>query len=44
MPLAIRTLHMMIGSLINLFDWKLENGDIDIDQPLRAIPIRVNKV
>ncbi|RHN74850.1 putative geraniol 8-hydroxylase [Medicago truncatula] len=44
MPLAIRMLHTMLGSLINSFDWKLENGDRDIDQPLRAIPIRVNKV
>ncbi|KEH38561.1 cytochrome P450 family protein [Medicago truncatula] len=44
MPLAIRMLHTMLGSLINSFDWKLENGDRDIDQPLQAIPIRVNKV
>ncbi|KAK2454592.1 geraniol 8-hydroxylase [Trifolium repens] len=44
MPLAIRTLHIMIGSLINSFDWKLENGNTNIDQPLRAIPFRVNKV
>ncbi|KAK2368218.1 geraniol 8-hydroxylase [Trifolium repens] len=43
MPLAIKMLHTMLGSLINFFDWKLENGDRDIDQPLRAIPVRVNK-
>ncbi|XP_058773584.1 geraniol 8-hydroxylase-like [Vicia villosa] len=44
MPLAIRMLHTMLGSLINFFDWKLENGVMDIDQHLRAIPSRVNKV
>ncbi|CAI8602335.1 unnamed protein product [Vicia faba] len=44
LPLAIRMLHTMLGSLINSFDWKKENGDRDIDQPLRAIPTRVNKV
>ncbi|CAI8602340.1 unnamed protein product [Vicia faba] len=44
MPLAIRMLHTMLGSLINSFDWKKENIDRDIDQPLRAIPIRVNKL
>ncbi|XP_058759631.1 geraniol 8-hydroxylase-like [Vicia villosa] len=44
MPLAIRMLHTMLGSLINSFDWKKENTDRDIDQPLRAIPIKVNKV
>jgi len=43
MPLAIRMLHTMLGSLINSFDWKLENGDSDIGQPLRAIPVKVNK-
>nr|AIO11760.1 cytochrome p450 [Croton stellatopilosus]CDM63950.1 cytochrom p450 reductase [Croton stellatopilosus] len=26
LPLAIRMLHLMLGSLINLFDWKLESG------------------
>ncbi|CAI8602342.1 unnamed protein product [Vicia faba] len=44
MPLAIRMLHTMLGSLINSFDWKKENRDRDIDQPLRDIPIRVNKL
>ncbi|GLU05700.1 hypothetical protein SLE2022_227830 [Rubroshorea leprosula] len=26
LPLALRMLHMMLGSLINCFDWKLEDG------------------
>ncbi|PRQ39956.1 putative geraniol 8-hydroxylase [Rosa chinensis] len=26
LPLAIRMLHLMLGSLLNNFDWKLENG------------------
>ncbi|PKI69528.1 hypothetical protein CRG98_010056 [Punica granatum] len=26
MPLAIRMLHLMLGSLLNSFDWKLEDG------------------
>ncbi|XP_050375162.1 geraniol 8-hydroxylase-like [Argentina anserina] len=26
LPLAIRMLHLMLGSLLNCFDWKLENG------------------
>ncbi|KAL2324915.1 hypothetical protein Fmac_023973 [Flemingia macrophylla] len=42
-PLAIRMLHLMLGSLINCFHWKLENNmdpkDMDLDQSLRAIPI-----
>lgn len=42
-PLAVRMLHLMLGSLINTFDWKLENNmdpkDMDLDQPLRAIPL-----
>ncbi|GMH09466.1 hypothetical protein Nepgr_011307 [Nepenthes gracilis] len=27
LPLAIRMLHLMLGSLIHSFNWKLENGD-----------------
>ncbi|MED6118195.1 hypothetical protein PIB30_000173 [Stylosanthes scabra] len=45
-PLAIRMIHVMLGSLVNSFDWKLENNikpeDMDIDQPLRAIPLELN--
>ncbi|KAK7343924.1 hypothetical protein VNO77_13055 [Canavalia gladiata] len=45
-PLAIRMLHLMLGTLINSFDWKLQNNinpkDMDLDQPLRAIPITIN--
>src|ERR1044072_1172341 len=45
-PLAVRMLHLMLGSLINSFDWKLENNmepkDMNLDQSLRAIPIMVN--
>lgn len=45
-PLAVRMLHLMLGSLINSFDWKLENNmepkDMDLDKSLRAIPIMVN--
>ncbi|KAK7268453.1 hypothetical protein RIF29_21151 [Crotalaria pallida] len=45
-PLAIKMLHSMLGSLINSFDWKLENDmnpkDMDLDRPLRAIPIKIN--
>ncbi|XP_020203433.1 geraniol 8-hydroxylase [Cajanus cajan] len=46
LPLAMRMLHLMLGSLINGFDWKFENDvnpDIDMGQPLRAIPFRINK-
>ncbi|TKY49242.1 Geraniol 8-hydroxylase [Spatholobus suberectus] len=46
LPLAMRMLHLMLGSLINAFDWKFENDanpDIDMRQPLRAIPFRINK-
>ncbi|KAK7303760.1 hypothetical protein RJT34_14674 [Clitoria ternatea] len=42
-PLAIRMLHLMLGSMINSFDWKLENDmcpkDMDLDRSLRAIPL-----
>lgn len=42
-PLAIRMLHLMLGSLINSFDWRLEDPkDMDLDKPLRAIPITLN--
>ncbi|XP_065858082.1 geraniol 8-hydroxylase-like [Euphorbia lathyris] len=31
LPLAIRMLHIMLGSLINMFDWKIEDGsEIDV--------------
>ncbi|KAI5399557.1 cytochrome P450 76T24 [Lathyrus oleraceus] len=47
-PLAVRMLHLMLGSLINSFDWKLENNmefkDMDLDKSLRAIPVVLNKV
>ncbi|XP_061372942.1 geraniol 8-hydroxylase-like [Gastrolobium bilobum] len=48
LPLAMRMLHVMLGSLINSFDWKLENHlkpddmDMDMDKPLRAIPVIIN--
>ncbi|KAK7303758.1 hypothetical protein RJT34_14672 [Clitoria ternatea] len=42
-PLVIRMLHLMLGSMINSFDWKLENDmcpkDMDLDRSLRAIPL-----
>ncbi|GAY66252.1 hypothetical protein CUMW_247260 [Citrus unshiu] len=51
LPLAIRMLYLMLGSLINSFDWKLENEDMDMEekfgltikkaQPLRTIPIAI---
>ncbi|WVZ18935.1 hypothetical protein V8G54_006257 [Vigna mungo] len=41
--LAVRMLHLMLGSLVNSFDWKLENNmepkDMDMDQSLRAIHV-----
>ncbi|KAL2331293.1 hypothetical protein Fmac_018874 [Flemingia macrophylla] len=46
LPLAMRMLHLMLGSLINGFDWKFENDvnpDIDAGQTLRAIPLRIDK-
>ena len=51
LPLAIRMLHIMLGSLINSFDWKLEDEKMDMEekfgitlqkaQPLRAVPIAI---
>uniref|UniRef100_A0A5B7BAN2 Geraniol 8-hydroxylase n=1 Tax=Davidia involucrata TaxID=16924 RepID=A0A5B7BAN2_DAVIN len=52
LPLAIRMVHLMLGSLMNSFDWKLEDaGDINMEEkfgitlqkshPLRAIPIHM---
>ncbi|KAL2324932.1 hypothetical protein Fmac_023990 [Flemingia macrophylla] len=42
-PLVNRMLHVMLGSLINCFHWKLENNmdpkDMYLDQSLKAIPI-----
>ncbi|GAY67403.1 hypothetical protein CUMW_256170 [Citrus unshiu] len=47
LPLAIRMLYLMLGSLINSFDWKLEDENMDMEekfgitimkaQPLRAV-------
>ncbi|KAK9177459.1 hypothetical protein WN944_029481 [Citrus x changshan-huyou] len=31
LPLAIRMLHLMLGSLINSFDWKLDNHNMDME-------------
>ncbi|XP_020209422.1 geraniol 8-hydroxylase [Cajanus cajan] len=45
-PLALRMLHLMLGSLINCFDWKLQNNmdpkDMDLDLSLTALPVIVN--
>ncbi|XP_023532783.1 geraniol 8-hydroxylase-like [Cucurbita pepo subsp. pepo] len=49
LPLAMRMLHLILGSLINFFDWKVEDGcDVNMDDKfgvtvemahsLRAIP------
>lgn len=47
-PLAVRMLHLMLGSLINSFDWKLENNmepkDMNLDKQLRAIPVALNNM
>ncbi|MED6198457.1 hypothetical protein PIB30_066397, partial [Stylosanthes scabra] len=39
LTLAMRMIHVMLGSLINSFDWKL--GNMNKDQPLKAIPVPV---
>uniref|UniRef100_A0A7N1A5V2 Cytochrome P450 n=1 Tax=Kalanchoe fedtschenkoi TaxID=63787 RepID=A0A7N1A5V2_KALFE len=53
LPLTIKMQHLMLGSLINCFDWKLEDGpgDMDMDdmfgitlqknQPLKAVPLPI---
>ena len=50
MMLAIRMLHLMLGSLINSFDWKLEDGmkpeDMDMEEEFgitlqKAQPLRI---
>ncbi|KAL9414340.1 hypothetical protein AB3S75_042751 [Citrus x aurantiifolia] len=51
LPLAIRMLHLMLGSLINSFDWKLDNHNMDMEdkfgltvqkaQPLHAVPVAI---
>ncbi|KAA0037914.1 hypothetical protein IC582_007841 [Cucumis melo] len=49
LPLAMRMLHLMLGSLISFFNWKVEDGfkvnmedkfgiTVDMAHPLRAIP------
>jgi cytochrome P450 len=47
-PLAVRMLHLMLGSLINSFDWKLENNmepkDMNMDKSLRAIPVILKNI
>ncbi|XP_038888464.1 geraniol 8-hydroxylase-like [Benincasa hispida] len=48
-PLAMRIMHLMLGSLISFFDWKVEDGfevkmddkfgvTVEMAHPLRAIP------
>ncbi|ESR36916.1 cytochrome P450 family 76 subfamily C polypeptide 7 [Citrus sinensis] len=51
LPLAIRMLYLMLGSLINSFDWKLEDESMDMKEkfgltiqkakPLRAVTIAI---
>ncbi|KAH9685485.1 cytochrome P450 76C2 [Citrus sinensis] len=50
LPLAIRMLHLMLGSLIRSFDWKLEDGvrleNMDMEEKFdltlqKARPLRV---
>lgn len=51
LPLAIRMLHIMLGSLINSFDWKLEGENMDMEekfgltiqkaQPLYVVPVAI---
>ncbi|KAK7308879.1 hypothetical protein RJT34_05189 [Clitoria ternatea] len=44
MPLAIRMLHLMLGSLVNSFEWKLENGtspeDMDMEDAVQGNALR----
>ncbi|KAK7303623.1 hypothetical protein RJT34_14534 [Clitoria ternatea] len=44
MPLAIRMLHLMLGSLINSFEWKLESGmkpeDMDMEDAVQGNALR----
>ncbi|GAB4834283.1 hypothetical protein Ancab_039964 [Ancistrocladus abbreviatus] len=51
LPLAIRMIHLMLGSLIHSFNWKLENGaapeSMDMDDKFgitlqKAQPLRAN--
>uniref|UniRef100_A0A1W7HBR7 Cytochrome P450 n=1 Tax=Scoparia dulcis TaxID=107240 RepID=A0A1W7HBR7_SCODU len=50
LPLAVRMVPVVLGSLLNCFDWKIENGkELDMEEklgitlakanPLRAVPI-----
>lgn len=52
LPLAARVVPAMVGSLLNSFDWRVENGkEIDMEEefgitlqkahPLRAVPIPI---
>ena len=47
MPLAIRMLHLMLGSLINFFDWKLENDmkpeEMDMEDAVQGNALRKNE-